>query len=561
MKVCDYIVDILIQHGITDSFGIPGAVLLDLLYAMQRRGPEITPHLCYHEQGAGFAALGYAQSTGKLGMAYGTRGPGFTNLVTAIADAYADSIPVLFITSHVGPMPLSDMRIVVNQEIDTCQMVAKITKYAKRIDNIDDLPKCLNEACKNAMSGRMGPVFLDVNSNLWNVDVLPEDYNAVNFEEENFQISYNDIAIVESVINDSKRPVILIGDGVNQKNMSDELCDLITKLRIPVLSSRYAHHTLAMNDLYYGYIGSYGLRYANFILSKTDLIISLGNRLNFPIYSKSYGVIPQQAKIIRFEIDKAEFERSIPNSINIYSDLKDVILSLKQHHWSIKSFDEWICVCDTLREKLIDADTEGVPAIIEQFLSKIPNDTCIVNDVGNNEFWVSRACARVSYIGKVLYSKNFASMGNALPKAIGACFATRKPVVCFVGDHGFQLNSQELQTISQNNLPILIVIINNHVSGMIRDKEKNKSEGYLHSTKESGYGMPDLFKLAAAYGLRCVNSLVEVTDIFFSSKVPMLVDLSIETDFVLHPYLPIGNNAQEMMPMLEKRLFEQLNIL
>lgn len=555
MKACDYIVDVLIQHGTTDAFGIPGAVLLDLLYAMQKRSPEITPHLCYHEQGAGFAALGYAQASGRLGVAYSTRGPGFTNLVTTIADAYADSIPVLFITSHTSA-PASDMRIQVNQEIDTCRMVEGVTKYAKRIDTIEELPHCVQEACQIALQGRRGPVFLDIASKLWNAEVQEEN-DIVESSEKVSSITEADLAAIKNAINSSKRPILLIGDGINQANLSCQLNALVNKWQIPVLSSRYAHHTIAKNDLYYGYIGCFGLRYANFIMSKTDLIISLGNRLNFPINSKSYGHLPQQAKFIRFDIDEAEFSRDIPNALNICADLNDALDVLNQRRWSIKPFEEWVQVCNTLRSELIDADMDEVPTMIERLLNKLPKDITVINDVGNNEFWVSRACAKVAHAGKVLYSKNFATMGNALPKAIGAYYATRKPVACFMGDQGFQLNSQELQTIAQNQLPILVVVMNNHVSGMIRDKEKAKYDGYLHATKESGYAVPDLAKLSEAYGLRYANSTEGIAELTH----PMLLNLSIDSDISLRPYLPIGNKTQDMMPMLEEELYNRLNEL
>ena len=559
MKACDYIVDVLIKHGTTDTFGIPGAVLLDLLYAMQRRSPEIIPHLCYHEQGAGFAACGYAQASGRLGVAYGTRGPGFTNLVTSIADAYADSIPVLFITAHTAPAPSSDMRIQVNQEIDTCQMVAGITKYAKRVDTTEELVLYIHEACEIALEGRRGPVFLDIASKLWNAEVSEMSVEMKSSSVGN--VSDEDIAAIEEALNASKRPIVLIGDGINQLGLTKALTDLVNKWQIPVLSSRYAHHTVAHNALYYGYIGCFGLRYANFILSKTDLIIALGNRLNFPINSKSYGHLPLQAKFIRFDVDEAEFGRVIPNSINIRVDLKGALEALNQHDWIIQEHNNWLKLCNTLRDELTDADMDGVPAKIAQLLKALPNGTVVVNDVGNNEFWVSRACAKTNYTGSVLYSKNFATMGNALPKAIGAYYATRKPVVCFMGDQGFQLNSQELQTIAQNRLPIMIVVLNNHISGMIRDKEKVKYDNFLHSTKESGYCVPNLTKIADAYGICCSTSIEEAADSVVEMKEPILIDMAIDSDITLRPYLPIGNQSQEMMPMLEERLYNRLNSL
>ncbi len=257
-------------------------------------------------------------------------------------------------------------------------------------------------------------------------------------------------------------------------------------------------------------------------------------------------------------MDEAEFGRAIPNAINIHSDLKDALEALNQHEWTVLDHSDWLKVCNTLRDELMDADMDGVPVKIAQLLKSLPIGTSVINDVGNNEFWVSRACANVGHEGKVLYSKNFATMGNALPKAIGVYYATRKPVVCFMGDQGFQLNSQELQMIAQNRLPIMIVVINNHISGMIRDKEKAKYENYLHATKDSGFAAPDLAKLAEAYGVKYSNNL---SDTAFSFDKPVLVDMNVDSDISLRPYLPIGNKTQEMMPILEESLYNRLNTL
>ena len=564
MKVADFLVDFLIKKGTTDAFGLPGAVILELIYAMDRRKGEFCPHLSYHEQGAGFAASGYAQASGKLGVAYATRGPGFTNLVTAITDAYCDSIPVLFLTSHAVAPKHKGMRIEANQEVDTCEMVKNVTKYRKRVTSVDEFVPSLYEAYYCAMTGRRGPVFLDISAKIWKEDVNSACRDGL--VKEKVIIDPCILGNVESLINQAKRPVILIGDGINQTNTTDSFKQFSNRVGIPVLSSRYGHDIIGDSPLYYGYIGSFGLRYSNFILSKADLIISLGNRLNFPINSESYKNIPFQAQIVRFEGDKEEFSRDIPNAINYHFDLMDLLPALASFEGKYIKHDKWIYTCNEIREKLWDYDVNEVVKTVDAILSYANiNYAAITNDVGDNEFWISRACAHSKCGIKSLYSKSFASLGCALPKSIGAYCSTMKPVVCFTGDQGFQMNIQELQAIANDNIPILIVVMNNLASGMIRDKEKKMYGTYLHSTLDSGYSMPDLSKIADAYGISYYDSDQisnrEIKDIITKIDSPTILNLRINPELGLAPYLPIGRATQDMEPRLEQSIYDYINNL
>lgn len=564
MKAADFLVDFLIKKGTTDAYGLPGAVILEMIYAMDRRKGEFCPHLSYHEQGAGFAASGYAQASGKLGVAYATRGPGFTNLVTAITDAYCDSIPVLFLTSHAVAPKHKGMRIEANQEVDTCEMVKNVTKYCKRVTSIEDFVPSLYDAYKYAMSGRRGPVFLDISAKLWKENVNATDYIIPSSQKND--ISPSVLKRVEGLINESKRPVILIGDGINQTNTASLFGLFVNKVCIPVLSSRYGHDIIGNSPLYYGYIGSFGLRYSNFILSKADLIISLGNRLNFPINSESYKNIPYQAKIIRFEFDKEEFSRDIPNAINYQYDLEDILPLLASYEGHYSKHDDWIRICDEIREKLWNCDVNDVVETVDSILSCAnTNYAAIINDVGDNEFWISRACAHSRCGIKSLYSKSFASLGSALPKSIGAFYSTGKPVVCFTGDQGLQMNLQELQAIAHDNIPVLIVVMNNYASGMIRDKEKKSYGSYLHSTLDSGYSLPDLSKIADAYGISFCDSNKmtsdEIRDISTNINGPIILNLRIDPELGLAPYLPIGRATQDMEPRLEQSIYDYIDKL
>lgn len=564
MKAADFLVDFLIKKGTTDAYGLPGAVILEMIYAMDRRKGEFCPHLSYHEQGAGFAASGYAQASGKLGVAYATRGPGFTNLVTAITDAYCDSIPVLFLTSHAVAPKHKGMRIEANQEVDTCEMVKNVTKYCKRVTSVEDFVPSLYDAYNYAMSGRRGPVFLDISAKLWKEDVNATDYLIPSSKKSDINPSV--LERVEGLINESKRPVILIGDGINQTNTASLFELFVNKVHIPVLSSRYGHDIIGNSPFYYGYIGSFGLRYSNFILSKADLIISLGNRLNFPINSESYKNIPYQAKIIRFEFDKEEFSRDIPNAINYQYDLEDILPLLASYEGHYSKHDEWIRICDEIREKLWNCDVNDVVETVDSILSCAnTNYAAIINDVGDNEFWISRACAHSRCGVKSLYSKSFASLGCALPKSIGAYHSTKRPVVCFTGDQGFQMNVQELQAVAHDKVPVLIVVMNNFASGMIRDKEKKSYGSYLHSTLDSGYNMPDLSKIAEAYGISYCDSYKmttdEIIDIATNISGSIILNLRIDPELGLAPFLPIGRATQDMEPRLEQSTYDYIDKL
>jgi len=545
MTVAEYIVDRLIQYQVTDAFGIPGGVVLDFLYAMDARKGKLCPHLSYHEQSAGFAACGYAQASGKLGVAYATRGPGFTNLITPIADAFYDSLPTLFITAHAAECPPDGMRVMADQEMDTIAMVGGITKLAIRMDSVETFAKNFDYALKVATTGRKGPVFMDISTSLWRKEVVLPIENYVSEE----QYDEFDANLVVEAINNAKRPIVLVGDGVNLAGMRNEFIKLITKWNIPVISSRCTHDLLPTYELYIGYVGSHGMRSANFALSKADLILAIGNRMHFPVQSKSFADTLSNAKIIRLDVDASEFKRKICNTTNIHCDIRDAICKLS-NSTPVHISKDWRNVCNTLKKELAAYDVNSVVNLIAGELKDIPHNMYIVSDVGNCEFWLSRACAYNSQTNRTLYSKSFGALGCGLGKAIGVYYATKAPVICVVGDQGLQMNSQELQYIGQHQLPIKILVINNLASGMIRDREVAKFGYSVHTTHDSGYCTPNLRKVAEVYGLNYNNS-----------DLPTLNELVIENDVSLIPYLPLGNTCQDMVPAINKSKYEFLESL
>lgn len=559
MTVAQYAADFLVKHGTTDAFGIPGGVILDFIYALDDC-VGITPHLSYHEQCAGFAACGYAQESGKLGVAYATRGPGFTNLISAIADAYCDSIPVLFIIGHTSIKLHPNMRVMADQEFDTCSMVAHITKFADKVESAEQLVDSLDKSYNIAMDGRKGPVFLDIASSIFKEQIAEPSEKIIDAENNSKDYS----SIITEAIRNAKRPVVLLGDGINQVNKESEFISFIEKADIPCVSSRYSHNIGNKTNLYYGYLGSHGIRAANFVMSKSDLIISIGNRLHYPIKSESFSKIMNNVRVIRFDIDESEFERNVPGSecynVNIASMLDS--LALSNTNYNIQS--EWIETCNTIKNELKDTDVNDAVITIADILKSISCNVVISSDVGNNEFWLSRACILTGIKNRVLYSKSFGALGCGLGKAIGAYYVSHQPVVCFVGDQGLQINIQELMFISQHKLPIAVVILNNQSSGMIKDREtETKKNKYLHTTKDSGYDSPNFKYIAKAYGLeyKNISSASDINGIFADIHEPMVINVKIDEDDVLTPSLPKGEPFQNLFPELEKEKYNYLNSL
>jgi len=551
MTGAQYIVESLIKRGVTDAFGIPGGVILALLYEMDNYKPMLTPHLSYHEQCAGFAACGYAQASGKIGVAYATRGPGFTNMLTAIADAYYDSLPTLFITAHTAPCPPEGMRVMSDQEMDTCSMVQNITKMAMRLDDEKTFTETIDKALYIALEGRKGPVFLDISSSLFKKEIpIIEKVEENAYKIEDYS---NQVKEIATSIRNAQRPIILAGDGINLSNSRDVFGQFVEKARIPVVSSRFSHDIMAEKSLYYGYIGGHGMRAANFILSKTDLILSLGNRLHFPPKSESFGNVMDHAKLLRVEIDENELNRKIKNTVNYQCDLKELLNQSKDGNCDYGNHEDWIAVCNILKKDLKQEDINSAIEAIISILNQVEKDTVVVTDVGNNEFWVSRAVVESGCKNRVLYSKSFGALGCALGKAIGAYYASRKPVVCFVGDQGMQLNIQELLFISQHQLPITIVLLNNRTSGMIRDREMVYFKKPLHTTHESGYVSPDFKLIAESYGIKQSEHA--------HSNGPTLIEIPVYSNLSLSPVLPRGKKCQDMEPCLPRERYEYLDHL
>ena len=566
MFVKDYLVNFLIDMGVTDVFGLPGGVVLDFVSAIQQKSTLINARLSFHEQSAVFSAIGFSRATDKLGVAYATRGPGITNTLTAVSDAYYDSVPVLLITGHSGDLSKGSMRILSDQEMDVVSIFSHVTKFASRVETPEDFVISLQKATLKALTGRKGPVLLDVRSDIWNKEIPTDIAKLSTSSTLSPSLLDNGLCNISDELDRHSCPVLLLGDGFRgRKKATKEVIDFSNKNQIPILSSRFSQDLFKGAKFYFGYFGSHGLRSGNFILSKVDLMISIGNRMVYPLHSDSFNSLMKNIKVLRFDIDKDEFERSIPNSTAFHVDLEELAGRLAEvRSNSINS--TWILRCFEVERLLKDSDNEYPIDTIKSILNQIPEKSPIVSDVGNNEFWLCKAYYGSQCRGKMLFSKSFGAMGSALGKAIGFSHGSKERVFCFVGDHGMMINIQDLHYIAKHKLPIVIFLINNQSSGMIRSRQKHSGRKIMQTTIETGYSIPDFVRVSEAFNIKVISyssndSMLDWKNILSLSAGPLLVEICVDSEVESIPHLPIGEKIQNLMPSLSDELLGKLNSL
>ncbi len=557
MNGAELIVKQLENEGVTDVFGIPGGVILPLLYAFDE-SKLMTPHLCCHEQAAAFAAMGYARFGNRIGVAYCTKGPGLTNAVTAIADAFYDSIPLIVFVGHSSFQRIGTKNDS-NQELPVEEMLRSITKKVCIIDDLKSLESQVQDAIFLSEEGRKGPVVIDVLVDLFKKEVEERGGTPRSSKGEDFDSCGKIIEYLRKDFGSAKRPLILIGDGIKQAGVISETRMFAERNLIPFVSSRFALDVLGGSDKYFGFIGSHGTRCANSLLAKSDLILCLGNRLNYPLDSKSYEGFHQGKKIIRIDVDASEFKRNITNSVCFHAELESLMPLMKDEVFQYKSSNSWLSACRSMESWLLTVDLDKPTKNIMDILGSLEEKTPVICDVGNNEFWVSKAYVANKSSQQLEFSKALGALGNAIGKSIGAFYATRSEIVCFVGDQGFQLNSQELQTIANERLPITIVVINNRSSGMIKDREALSGyKTFVHTTFDSGYSNPDFRSLAKAYGIDYVKYKRGSFKAVAESKTPKIIEVLFEDRHSLIPTLERGRSLFDMTPALPKKLMERI---
>lgn len=562
MKASDYIVEFFISKGITDVFGYPGGMVTHLMDSFHLYKDKIKAHLNYHEQAAAFAACGYAQCSNRTGVVYATSGPGATNLITGICNSYFDSIPVIFITGQVNTNEQKkglSIRQRGFQETDIVSIVKTVTKYSICLDNADDIPKELEKAYTIANSGRKGPVLIDIPMNLFRSDICD---NSLILTDSYKALLVNDIfpfeTIKRSLLN-ATAPVLLVGAGVKSSNNVKRIRNIVSKFKIPAVSSMIAFDALSGNPYFYGFIGAYGSRVANFIIAKSDLIISIGSRMDIRQVGVNRKNFAPNAKIIRFDIDYNEFQYKVhEDELQFRIEINHILDGFEQINCFSK-YDSWINVCNEIKNLLSDVDANKSDELMSKLNRLIKNNSIITTDVGQNQVWVAQSL-KTNRTQNVLFSGSFGAMGYSLPAAIGAYYGSEnKAVFCITGDGGMQMNIQELQFVVREKLPIKIIVINNKSLGMIRHfQEMYFNSNYFQTKTYWGYSSPDFAKIANAYGIKSTKLSFDSIDSFNWNDGPELIEIEIDEDTYVTPKLEFGKENQDQNPLIERDLYRKI---
>lgn len=564
MKVSDYIVEFLIKEGVTDVFGYPGGMIAHLMNSFDKYKQQISVHTNYHEQASSFAANGYAQISGKVGVAYSSSGPGATNMLTGICNAYFDSIPTVFLTGQVNvyeakrELPIRQKGF---QETEIIPIVESVTKYCAYVEKEEDIRYELEKAFYIAQEGRKGPVLLDIPMNVQRMEILPEKLRS--FYPEKKKEDDVDVSLIIAKLKKAKRPVLLVGAATKDAQVRSLVNQLVRKWKIPVVSSMLAVDVVPFDEgMNFGFLGAYGDRTANFIVAKSDLVIALGSRLDVRQVGGKRENFAPKAQLIRVDIDAGELSHQVNNEeIHICADVKIVLEKLYTENIDVASLTEgWIDVCRQLQKELQGID-DKVPNIAVRKIGKaIPRQYTITTDVGQNQVWVAQSLE--TKIGQnILFSGGLGAMGYSLPAAIGAYYGSRKPVIAFTGDGGLQMNIQELQFIVREQLPIAIIVLNNHALGMIRHFQEMYFEGnYTQTVDGHGYGTPDFGRIAQAYGIeyRLIDILKTTELEEFNVTKPVLLEVVFNENTYVFPKLEFGKPNQDQEPLLDRDIFERL---
>lgn len=564
-KITDFIVEFLISKGITDVFGYPGGVICHFIDSLSKYN-SINGHINYHEQASAFAACGYAQECGKPGVAYSTSGPGATNLITGIANAYYDSIPTIFLTGQVDTYGLKgklNIRQRGFQETDVVDIVTPITKYAVRIDDPKSIRYELEKAYDIAISGNPGPVLLDLPADIQRTIVDETSLISYEFGRHDKYSAGECVKAIISLLQKSRQPCFLLGNGVKQCGEKKSIREIIEMLDIPVVTSMPAVDLLSYSHKNnFGFIGANGHRYGNFILGKSDLIIVVGSRMDLKQVGSNRSQFADQATIFRIDIDCGNLEYKAHNDeIGFVADIKDVIPLLKRNIQRNRfRYSEWRERCQIIKARLQDYDDRPYTSLIKLFSIILPDDICVTADVGQSEVWIAQQFQfkeRQSFH----ISGGHGAMGYSLPAAIGVYYASGKPVVSFNGDGGIQMNIQELQFLVRENIPITVVIINNHSLGMIRGfQEANFDGNYQQTTEKSGYLSANYEKIARAYGLKYtkIETITDVEVFHFDSGKPQIVEIIISEETTLQPNFGSNGKIQDQRPYIDRKLYEEI---
>lgn len=543
----EIVIECLKEQGVDTIFGYPGGAILNLYDALYKRSDEINHILTAHEQGASHAADGYARATGKVGVCFATSGPGATNLVTGIATAYMDSIPVVAITCNVGVSLLGKDSF---QEIDITGITMPITKHNFIVKDVDKLAETIRRAFMIAKKGRPGPVLIDIPKDV-TANLANYTYQApINVEPKADTFTTEDIAVAVKMINKSKKPFLFVGGGAVLSEASEEVNTFAHLIDSPVSDSLMGKGAFDGTDmLYTGMLGMHGTKASNFGVSECDLLVVIGARFSDRVTGNAKK-FAKHAKILQIDVDPAEINKNILTHASIIGDVK-VVLTVLNKQLEQQDHKEWI-------DKIIEykntypltyhKDVLSGPFIIEEIYKLTKGDAVITTEVGQHQMWAAQFY-KYTKPRTFLTSGGLGTMGYGLGASLGAKMGMpEKTVVNIAGDGCFRMNMNEMATAGRYNIPIIQVVINNHVLGMVRQWQtlfygQRYSATILNDSA-------DFAKVAEALGAvgMTVSTQEEFTEAFTEALTlgrPVLIDCQIDSDDKVWPMVAPGAAISE----------------
>jgi acetolactate synthase I/II/III large subunit len=574
MTGADILVKSLVDHGVSVVFAYPGGCSMPLHQALTRYSKQLRTILPRHEQGGGFGAQGYARSTGKIGVCMATSGPGATNLVTAIADAKLDSVPLLAIT---GQVPTAVIGKDAFQETPVVEVCRGITKHHYLVTDVRDLPRVMKEAFHVATTGRPGPVLVDMPKDVQVQSCVPEwdePMDLPGYRVLQRKARPEQIRQIAAAIKRAKRPVIYAGGGIIASEASDELRALAAKTGIPVTTTVMGLGAFPANDpLFLGMLGMHGTVYANYAVADADLLIALGVRFDDRVTGK-FEEFAKHAKIIHVDIDASEINKNKEAHLPIVADAKQVLQELNKIVEAPEDISDWVAQCDAWKQSDPLRYDESYEGILQQYaIDKLSEMTCDRNPyvtvgVGQHQMWAAQFY-KFNQPRHWLSSSGLGTMGFGLPAAMGVQAAHPDALVIDIdGDGSFQMNIQELATCYCEQLPVKVLLLNNQHLGMVvqwedRFMDGNRAHTYLgpiHHPEAVGQGSggfvaeryPDFVQIAKGYGCGAAtvarkSDLVPALEEMINYNGPYVLDVQVPYQAHVLPMIPSGMTVRDII--------------
>ncbi|MBL0450694.1 acetolactate synthase 2 catalytic subunit [Aeromonas caviae] len=544
MNGAQFLVQALKKQGVTQVFGYPGGAIMPVYDALYDGG--LAHQLCRHEQGAAMAAVGYARASGQVGVCIATSGPGATNLVTGLAEALLDSVPLVAIS---GQVPCAAVGTDAFQEVDVLGMSLSCTKHSFMVTDPADLGRVIAEAFAIATEGRPGPVLIDLPKDV-QLAAVPSQSPLFAVEEPD-PLNPAELTVARTLLAGAERPVLYVGGGVGMANAEQKLRDFAATTGMPAVTTLKGIGALDPDSpVYLGMLGMHGTKAANLAVQQCDLLVVVGARFDDRVTGKLEEFAPE-AKVIHLDVDAAEFGKRRAADVGITTDLKRVLPALAMR----LTLDPWREHCATMaREYAFRYDHPGqaiyAPSLLKELSSQLPDTSVVACDVGQHQMWVAQHM-RFTSPRNHLSSAGLGTMGFGLPAAIGAKMSRPDDEVVLVsGDGSFMMNVQELGTIRRAQLKVKMVLLDNQRLGMVRQWQELFFDGRYSETNLSDN--PDFVALAAAFGIpgetiTCKEEIGPALDRLLASESAYLLHVAISEEENVWPLVPPGVANHKMM--------------